>query len=73
MQRVLEEQRREVLARVLTHYDQIKSKPRDTSVWWPNPAEQDAKLGDAIRPATAAIANAVNGTVSDMLPPRPTP
>ena len=65
--RVLEAQKREVVGRVIAHYDQIARKPKDSTIWWPNPAEKDTALRAAIAPTTGAIASTVNGYVNDLL------
>jgi hypothetical protein len=64
---VLSAQKSDVLAKIKRHFDHIRSKGKDTGVWW-NGAKWDAALKDAIAPHAEAIANKVSAGVAKKLP-----
>jgi hypothetical protein len=64
---VLAAQKADVLAKVKRHFDHIRSKGKDTGVWW-NGAKWDAALRDAIVPHAEQIAEKVSVGVARKLP-----
>lgn len=65
--RVLEEQQRDVAARLRGRADHVAANPRDTSVWWDAKRWNDA-LRSALLGAVTGMATAVSRQVSEALP-----
>lgn len=64
---VLASQKADVIAKVKRHFDHIRAKGKDSSVWW-NGAKWDAALRDAIAPHAEQIAVKVSAGVERKLP-----
>lgn len=69
VQKALEEQKSEVVKRVVEHAEHLKSNPSDTSVWW-NPKAQDARMTTALRAHMTAVAETVRTHVHSALAPQ---
>ena len=64
---VLEDQKREIVARLRKNADHIAKNPSDTSTWFPAKTF-DAKLHAALAPHLDVMASTVNATIHDVLP-----
>jgi phage portal protein BeeE len=64
---VLEDQKREIAARLRKSADHIAKNPGDTSTWFPAKTF-DAKLSAALTPHLTVMADSVNATIHDVLP-----
>lgn len=62
---VLDQQRRDIVARVRTHYDAIKRTPKDASLWWPPNATWDAAMTAALRPSLLGAAEQVDKHIAE--------
>lgn len=63
--RVLDAQRQDIVARVRSYYDQIRAKPKDTSVWWPPSNSWDSALTAALQPALAGVTQSVHAHIGE--------
>lgn len=66
LRRFLDEQSREIAAKVKAKAGHLAKKPGDTSVWW-NAAEWDRRLERVLRPYAALIADQTAKTVQGQL------
>jgi phage portal protein BeeE len=66
---VLDEQHREVMARIRGNAAHIIANPRDTSVWW-DAVKWDRKMTEALKPTLVGMAEQVQAQVANVLPPQ---
>lgn len=65
---VLEEQKREIIARIRANAAHIVAHPNDDDVWW-NQDKWDRRMKEAIRPEQVRVAESVATHIGDVLAP----
>ncbi len=66
VQSVLDQQKADVVARVMKHYEQIAKKPGDSSVWWTGD-KWNKKMTQALTPPLAGVAEVVEEHIRKQL------
>ncbi len=66
---LLQEQKRDIVAKLREHSDEIGNRPRDTQLWFSKTA-WDRRLHAALRPHLEVMASTVNAQIRDVLPPK---
>lgn len=66
---VLQEQKRDIAARLREHSAHIAANRRDSAIWFAK--DWDRKLTAALRPHLELMASTVNAQIVDVLPPKP--
>ena len=62
---VLDQQRRDIVARVRSNYDTLAAHPKDASIWWPPSSKWDDAMTAALRPSLLGAAEQVDAHIQE--------